>query len=254
MNRRTRTLVVVSVAVAMAAVASFGVYRAIQNIPERTKYIPAHYLVVAKQDVPVGTILEVIPKVTPTPAAVAERTDEEPLKVEPSVEEKKEAVNEDEATAKDSPPVEVVVTDPTKTDEKPKEETPRRTTASNRSRRTRTVRPPKAEEVAPKNNDPAETTAAPPRRTTRPRPAPKTPAEPKVDPMANINLVIYFKDGSRIDRPMTEVLRFSVERAIASACPRSSAWMPGKAPDVSTSVTTGRPKRSASCIRRIALR
>jgi pilus assembly protein CpaB len=42
----------------MAAVASFGVYRAIQNIPERTKYIPAHYLVVAKQDVPVGTILE----------------------------------------------------------------------------------------------------------------------------------------------------------------------------------------------------
>jgi pilus assembly protein CpaB len=58
MNRRTRTLVVVTVAVAMAAVASFGVYRAIQNIPERTKYIPAHYLVVAKQDVPVGTILE----------------------------------------------------------------------------------------------------------------------------------------------------------------------------------------------------
>jgi pilus assembly protein CpaB len=42
----------------MAAVASFGVYRAIQNIPERTKYIPAHYLVVAKQDVPVGTLIE----------------------------------------------------------------------------------------------------------------------------------------------------------------------------------------------------
>jgi pilus assembly protein CpaB len=51
-------MIVVGVAVAMAAVASFGVYRAIQNIPERTKYIPAHYLVVAKQDVPVGTILE----------------------------------------------------------------------------------------------------------------------------------------------------------------------------------------------------
>ena len=58
MNRRTRTFIVVGVAVAMAAVASFGVYRAIQNIPERTKYIPAHYLVVAKQDVPVGTLLE----------------------------------------------------------------------------------------------------------------------------------------------------------------------------------------------------
>ena len=58
MNRRTRTMIVVGVAVAMAGVASFGVFRAIQNIPERTKYIPAHYLVVAKQDVPVGTILE----------------------------------------------------------------------------------------------------------------------------------------------------------------------------------------------------
>jgi pilus assembly protein CpaB len=58
MNRRNRTLIVVAVAVIMAAVASFGVYRAIQNIPERTKYIPAHYLVVAKQDVPVGTIIE----------------------------------------------------------------------------------------------------------------------------------------------------------------------------------------------------
>jgi pilus assembly protein CpaB len=51
-------MIVVGVAVAMAGVASFGVFRAIQNIPERTKYIPAHYLVVAKQDVPVGTILE----------------------------------------------------------------------------------------------------------------------------------------------------------------------------------------------------
>ena len=46
----------------------------------------------------------------------------------------------------------------------------------------------------------------------------------------------------------------SVERAMASACPRSSASMPGKAPEVSTSVTMGRPKRSAISIRRAALR
>ena len=32
--------------------------------------------------------------------------------------------------------------------------------------------------------------------------------------MAGINLVIHFKDGSRIDRPMTDVLRFAVERAV----------------------------------------
>ena len=35
---------------------------------------------------------------------------------------------------------------------------------------------------------------------------------------------------------------FSVERAIASAWPRSSACTPGKAPGVSTRVTTGRPE------------
>ena len=46
----------------------------------------------------------------------------------------------------------------------------------------------------------------------------------------------------------------SVERAIASAWPRSSAWTPGNAPEVSTNVITGRLNRSASCISRIALR
>ena len=45
-----------------------------------------------------------------------------------------------------------------------------------------------------------------------------------------------------------------IERAIASATPRSSAPGPGEAPGVSTKVTTGRRNRSASSIRRIALR
>ncbi len=43
-------------------------------------------------------------------------------------------------------------------------------------------------------------------------------------------------------------------RAIASATPRSSEADPGKAPGVSTNVTTGRPSRSARAKRRIALR
>ena len=47
---------------------------------------------------------------------------------------------------------------------------------------------------------------------------------------------------------------FSVARAIASAWPRSSAWTPGKAPGVSTRVTTGRPNRSARSISLMALR
>ena len=46
----------------------------------------------------------------------------------------------------------------------------------------------------------------------------------------------------------------SVERAMASACPRSSAPIPGYAPAVSTKVMTGRSNRLASSINRTALR
>jgi hypothetical protein len=45
-----------------------------------------------------------------------------------------------------------------------------------------------------------------------------------------------------------------IERAIASAMPRSSDSAPGWAPGTSTNVTTGIPNRSASSIARIALR
>jgi hypothetical protein len=45
-----------------------------------------------------------------------------------------------------------------------------------------------------------------------------------------------------------------IERAIASAIPRSSDSGPGWAPGTSTKVTTGSPKRSASSMTRIALR
>ena len=45
-----------------------------------------------------------------------------------------------------------------------------------------------------------------------------------------------------------------IDRAMASATPRSSASAPGDAPGVSTNVTTGSPNRSASSINRMALR
>lgn len=41
------------------------------------------------------------------------------------------------------------------------------------------------------------------------------PAAPKeADPMENFGLVIIFKDGSKISRPMTEVLRFTIDRGV----------------------------------------
>jgi pilus assembly protein CpaB len=57
MNRRNRTLVVVGVAVLLASIASYGVYRAIERIPVREVPIATRHTVVAKIEVPVGTLL-----------------------------------------------------------------------------------------------------------------------------------------------------------------------------------------------------
>jgi pilus assembly protein CpaB len=68
MNRGTRTLVVLAVAVIAAGAASYGVYAAIRSIPERRVEIATRYAVVAKTALPVGTRLtaEVV-KVIPWP-------------------------------------------------------------------------------------------------------------------------------------------------------------------------------------------
>lgn len=69
MNRRTRTLVVVGVAVVFAALASFGVYRAIQRIPVREVEVVRLQTVVAAEPVPVGVLLaETQVKLVPWPA------------------------------------------------------------------------------------------------------------------------------------------------------------------------------------------
>ena len=57
MNRKTRTFIVVGLAVALATLASFGVLRAVQRIPVREVPVAHHYAVVADRDLPVGTLL-----------------------------------------------------------------------------------------------------------------------------------------------------------------------------------------------------
>lgn len=57
MNRETRTLVVVGVAVVVAALASFGVYRAVQRIPARPAEAPTMYTVVAAEPLSMGARL-----------------------------------------------------------------------------------------------------------------------------------------------------------------------------------------------------
>lgn len=55
MSRRTRSFLVVGIAVTLAALASFGVYRAIQNIPVREVAVTSIHTVVVTKPLPVGT-------------------------------------------------------------------------------------------------------------------------------------------------------------------------------------------------------
>src|SRR5690242_17216985 len=57
MDRTTRTMLVVGVAVLVAAIASFGVYRAIQQMPVREVEVRSLYQVVAAHDMPMGTMI-----------------------------------------------------------------------------------------------------------------------------------------------------------------------------------------------------
>ena len=57
MNRSMRTIVVVVLALVMAALASFAVYRAVQRIPVREVEVARVEAVVAAAEVPVGTLL-----------------------------------------------------------------------------------------------------------------------------------------------------------------------------------------------------
>jgi pilus assembly protein CpaB len=55
MNRRNRTTVVLLVAVAVAALATYGVFRTIKSIPVREVEVATRYVVVAAEDMPLGT-------------------------------------------------------------------------------------------------------------------------------------------------------------------------------------------------------
>jgi pilus assembly protein CpaB len=57
MNRSTRTFVVVAVAVGVAALASFGVYRAVQQMPVREVEVRSLYQVVAVHELEMGQLI-----------------------------------------------------------------------------------------------------------------------------------------------------------------------------------------------------
>src|SRR5688572_5695129 len=58
MKRQHRTALVFGLAAVMASVASFAVYRAIQRMPVRQVEVASAYVVIAAEEVPLGTMLE----------------------------------------------------------------------------------------------------------------------------------------------------------------------------------------------------
>lgn len=54
----------------------------------------------------------------------------------------------------------------------------------------------------------------PPKRTTKTKQGVEAPTEPKVDPMANIRLIVQLKTGEVVERPMSEVQRFAWDKGI----------------------------------------
>src|SRR4051794_37822253 len=70
MNRTTRTIVVVGVAVVVAGMASFGVLRAIQQMPVREVEVRSRFQVVAAHDMPTGSVIpKDYVKLVPWPAS-----------------------------------------------------------------------------------------------------------------------------------------------------------------------------------------
>jgi pilus assembly protein CpaB len=58
MNRRNRTLLVLLVAVGLASLATYGVFRTIRSIPVREVEVATKFVVVAAENLPLGTRLE----------------------------------------------------------------------------------------------------------------------------------------------------------------------------------------------------
>ena len=57
MNRNTRTLIVIFVAIASASLATYGVRRAIQSMPVKEVEVPHTYVVAAARALPTGALV-----------------------------------------------------------------------------------------------------------------------------------------------------------------------------------------------------
>lgn len=170
----------------------------------------------------VGTILERIPKAVPSPKEITleaksdENADQNAKKVtEETIDAKDAAEQPKDVDAKNETKssLEVVVTEnlPPKVRVVPPKRT-RRIRARPQGRRPlKAETQTRAADEKPAVSVPKEITV----RKTRPTSRAKNAVREKLpDPLENIRLVILFKDGKAIERPMNEVFKFSVDKGM----------------------------------------
>lgn len=164
----------------------------------------------------VGTIIGVKPKPTPAPKeTVVAKVEPPPVKKD---EETEKAVDEPEVkpeeVEKKPEKIRVLVSEnippatPKKEIKKPVRKPPVKPA------------PKKTDETVAKEDTAKDAEAKP---ADKPVTAARTPKKPKVvtpkpppapDPLENVRLVILFKDGKKIERPMSEVIRFNVDKGV----------------------------------------
>jgi len=165
----------------------------------------------------VGTIVAIVPKTTPTPkpetadirkteTAIADKNDEEPL----TTEAKKEP-NEIKAETENT---EKVTTPAAASPKRPFSRSNRRSAnnarATKANPKTETPSNERTDDTSAKNDDSGVTPRKPPRVVVTDSTKALTP---KSNPLENVRLVIVFKDGTKVERPMTEVLRFTADQS-----------------------------------------
>jgi hypothetical protein len=138
----------------------------------------------------VGTIIEVIPKPRPTPKETVAK-----------VEEKKEVPAEEDKPSEDA---EAKVEKEKEPKSKPKVLVSENIPPPGRKTGTPVRKPPVSK------TKPAGKAIKPPVKP-KPEPPKETPAP---NPLESIYLVVLFKDGKKIERPMSEVIRFNVDKGI----------------------------------------
>jgi hypothetical protein len=158
----------------------------------------------------VGTIIEVKPKPTPTPKPTVAKVERE--------ESKRDEKTETEAAKKDEPEEnkeikkpEVIITENIPEKKVEPEVKPEETVAEKKTPK----KAPKSKQVKP--SKPRTTAKTETKPGTKPGTTTKKQAEiAVVEPslLADIRLIVNFKDGRKIELPMSQVLKFGVDKGI----------------------------------------